>query len=97
MLFGTLLEKLSDEAFAVETVISLGDLGLLVRVEKIATDNGIRIGEAITQTVHTFTAKADADHWVQLMGTINRAEDPGGAALKQMLEIALPHAECSDL
>lgn len=90
MLFGTLLEKLNDKAFAVETVINLGDLGLLVRVEKVATDNGLEFGEAITQTVHNFTANAGADQWVQLMSTINRAEDPGGAALKQMLEIALP-------
>lgn len=90
MLFGTLLEKLSDETFAVETVINLGDLGLLIRVEKVAADHGLRIGEAIIQVVHNFTATADADHWVQLMGTINRSEDPGGAALKQMLEISLP-------
>ena len=85
MLIGALLEKLSDEVFAIETLINLGDLGLLVRVEKVATES-----EAIIQTVHNFTAKADADDWMQLMSTINRAEDPGGAALKQMLEIALP-------
>jgi hypothetical protein len=90
MLFGTLLEKLNDEAFAVEAVINLDDLGLLLRVEKVAAEHGLGVGEAITQAVHSFTATADADHWVQLMSTINQAEDPGGTALKQMLEVALP-------
>ena len=90
MLLGTLLDKLRDETFAVETVINLGDLGLLLRVEKVAADHNLGFGEAVTQTVHNFTANADADQWVQLMSTINRADDPGGAALIQMLNVALP-------
>ena len=91
MQFGALLEKLHDETFAVETMINLDDFGLLLRVKKVAADHGLGVGEAITQAVHNFTAIADADHWVQLMSSINQAEDPGGAALKQMLEFALPH------
>jgi hypothetical protein len=90
MLLGTLLDKLNDEAFAVETVLGLGDLGLVARVKNLAAEHGIGFGEVVTRTVHNFTANAGSDHWVQLMGTINRADDPGGAALKQMLEIALP-------
>jgi len=90
MLLGTLLDKLRDETFAVETVINLGDLGLLLRVEKVAADHNLGFGEAVTQTVHNFTANADADQWVQLMSTINRADDPGSAALIQMLNVALP-------
>lgn len=90
MLLGTLLDQLKDEAFARETVINLGDLGLLLRVEKVATDKDLKFGEAVTHTVHNFTANADADHWVQLMSAVNQADDPGAAALKQMLEVALP-------
>jgi len=90
MLFGALLDKLNDETLAVETVISLGDLGLLMRVEKLAADNDLGFGEAVTHAVRNFTANADADHWVQLMSTVNRAEDPGAAALKQMLLVTLP-------
>jgi len=90
MLLGTILERLSDEAFAQESVLNLGDLGLLLRVEQAATDKGLRFGEVVTRAVHEYTANADADHWVQLMGAINKAEDPGSAALKQMLEVALP-------
>jgi hypothetical protein len=90
MLLGTLLERLNDETFAHESVLNLGDLGLLLRVEQAAADEGLKLGEAVTQAVHRFTATADPDHWVQLMGAINQAEDPGSAALKQMLEVALP-------
>lgn len=90
MLLGALLDQLSDETFALETVLNLGDLGLLLRVEQAAAQGGLGIGETVTQTVHNFTANADADHWVQLMSVINRADNPGAAALKQMLEIALP-------
>lgn len=92
MLFGALLEKLNDQAFAVETMINLDDLGLMLRVEKVAAVHGLEIGETITQAVHNFTATADADHWVQLMSAVNQAEDPGGSALKQMLEFALPQS-----
>jgi hypothetical protein len=90
MMLGTLLDRLNDEAFAHESVLNLGDLGLLLRVEQVAADHGLKLGEAVTHAVHSFTANADADHWVQLMGAINQADDPGSAALKQMLEVALP-------
>ena len=91
MLLGALLEKLNDQAFAVEAVLSLGDLGLLMRVEKMAAENNLDVGEVVSQSVHNFTAHADADQWVQLMSVINRSDDPGGAALKRMLETALRH------
>ena len=91
MLLGKLIKELRDESNAVETVIALGDLGLLLRVEKVAADNDLRFGEAVTRAVGQFTAHADADQWTQLMSVINRADDPGSAALKQMLNVALPH------
>ncbi|HUS97256.1 MAG TPA: hypothetical protein VMX97_10985 [Hyphomicrobiaceae bacterium] len=90
MLLGSVLDRLSDESFALETLIGLDDLTLLARVKGLAADQDITIGEAIIQTVRRFTANADADHWVGLMSTINRTEDPGQAALRQMLEAALP-------
>lgn len=93
MLLGKLLDSLGDETFAVETIIKLGDLGLLSHVEQIAANNDLSVGEVITQAVRQFAAHADADQWVQLMSLINKAEDPGSAALKQMLNVALPRGD----
>lgn len=90
MLLGTILEQLSDEAFALQTMTDLGDLTLLARLSNAAEEQDLALGAVIRRAVSTFIATADADSWVQLLSTINRSENPGGAALKMMLENSLP-------
>lgn len=90
MLLGTVLEKISNEAFALETVVRLGDFTLLSRLRSTAEAHDLTLGQAVTAAINGFNARADADSWLQLMSTINRADDPGGAALKLMLEVSLP-------
>ena len=89
MELGTLLDKFNDEAFAQETMLRIGELGLIAKVNQVAAERGLAFGEVITHAVHSFTGHADSDHWMQLMSAINRTDDPGAAALKQMLEVAL--------
>lgn len=90
MHLGQVLGRLMDEAAATQTLVELEDIALLARVKTAATDHGVTLGQIITSAVDSFTSSADADHWVQLMSVINRAQDPGREALKLMLEASLP-------
>jgi hypothetical protein len=90
MLLGGLLNRLSDEAVALELLMDLDDLALLSRVQTAADAHGMTPGEVITSAVNHFTRHADSDRWLQLMTTINQSDNPGGAALKQMLGTELP-------
>ncbi len=90
MLLGTILAQLSDETIALETVTGLGDLTLLAHLQNAADDQNQTLGAVITAAVNHFTANADSDQWVQLMSKVNQSDNPGGAALKQMLQMSLP-------
>jgi hypothetical protein len=44
----------------------------------------------MASTVHGFLDTASDDHWLQLVGIMNRARDPGLAAIRAILDKALP-------
>jgi hypothetical protein len=89
MLLGDLIARLDDEVVALETLVGMGDLALLAEVEAAAARQGLTAGEFAAQAVAAFSSRASDDDWVSLIGTIGRAEDPGGACLKTMLAYAL--------
>ena len=91
MILGKVLESLSDETFAAEALVALGDLPLMVAVEA----SGRRFGESVpiyaAGAARRFAAFADDDDWLALMTALKRADDPGAACLTQMLVWALRH------
>lgn len=89
MLLGTVLDRLSDEAVALQTLIGLEDISLLAKLNAVAADHDLTLGQTITRAVNNYTKQADADSWVHLVSVVNRAEDPGREALKLMLEDSL--------
>lgn len=89
MLLGDLISRLDDEVVALEALLGLGDLALLADVEAAAARQGLTPGGFAARAVSLFTTGASDDDWVSLIGTIGRAEDPGGACLKGMLAFAL--------
>jgi len=97
MLLGDILAQLDDESFAMETLVSMGDLSLLARVEETASREDLTAGEFVTQAVHVFSNEASDEDWVSLIGAMGKTQDPGQVCLKKMVEFALrpagvPHA-----
>lgn len=89
MLLGTVITQLRDEGVALDTLLSLDDLALLARVRHAADAEGLALGEFISDAIGRFIQAADDEAWLALMSAAARAEDPGTASLRCMLDHAL--------
>lgn len=89
MLLGDVIADLEDEVCAMETLVGLGDLALVLRVEEAAARDGIAPGEFAAQAVSAFANQASDEDWVSLIGVMGRTPDPGQACLRRMVEFAL--------
>jgi len=89
MVLGQVLSRLGDETLAAETLISLGDLPLMVDVERTAFHFGQTAPMYAVDATRRFAAHAGDEDWLALMAALERAEDPGGACLRQMLQWSL--------
>jgi hypothetical protein len=89
-MFGTLVASLDDPRIAADIVAALDDPGLAARLATAADDAGRAPSEVIASTVRRFLDTASDDHWLQLVGIMNRAADPGLAAVRAILAKALP-------
>ncbi len=97
MLLGDVLNRLSDEAFAAETLVSLGDLPLMAGVEAEADRQGESAGLYAAGAVRRFAAFAGDEDWLALTTALERAADPGAACLHHMLAWCLRHdRDCTD-
>ena len=95
MVLGEVLERLGDEAFAVETLVVLEDLKLMVEVEAAGRPFGEDIGEYAAGASRRFAQLASDEDWLALMTALERAPDAGTACLKHMLEWSLRHDAAS--
>jgi hypothetical protein len=89
IMLGDFLASLTDEATALETILSAGDLKLLAAAQELAAADGLDLAAFMTQTVQRYTNEASDEEWVTLMGLLNRSPDPGTTCLKRALEHAL--------
>ena len=97
MVLGQVLERLSDEAFAAETLVALEDLNLMVQVEAAGRPFGEGVGEYAAGASRRFAQLASDEDWLALMTALECADDAGTACLKHMLEWSLRHdAESPD-
>jgi hypothetical protein len=105
MHLGTLIAELQHEPEAAAALHAIGDVVLFARISEMAHDLELAPGEYVSDSVSRFANAAGDDAWLGLIATIERAPDPGSAALKRMLEWALQtdtastrdtdgHAEC---
>ncbi len=90
MLLGDLMARFEDEALATETLVALGDLALVGRVEAAAAANDLTTGEIATQCVDRYTATATDEEWLTLIGLLGRADNPGQVFLQRVLAVSLP-------
>lgn len=93
MLLGDVIARLEDETIAIETLAHLDDLALVAEMTRRAESAGLSLGGYVTWAVRHFADTAPDDEWVQLMGVLGRAEDPGAACLKRAFAYALATME----
>jgi hypothetical protein len=97
MLLGQVLERLHDEAFAAETLVSLQYLALMVQVEAAGRQFGEDIGAYAAGASRRFADHASDEDWLALMTALERTDDAGAACLRHMLAWSLRHdAEQAD-
>ena len=92
MLLGTVISQMQDETVALDTLLALDDLVLLARVREAGDAHSVALGEYVSDAIGRLINRADDEAWMALMTAAARAEDPGGAGLKCMLEHDLPTA-----
>lgn len=85
MLLGQMIERLSDDAFAAEALLSLGDLPLLVDLEAACRDEDTSAVTYASMAARRFADHASDEDWLALMTALERAQDPAAACLRQML------------
>ncbi len=89
MLLGDVIARLTDETTATETILGLGDLGLLAAVRKQADENGVALGAYAAWMVRTYADNASSDEWTTLIGALGRSEDPGATCLQRAFAYVL--------
>jgi hypothetical protein len=89
-MLGSLIASLDDPAVTAGLLAALDDRPLGARLAAAAAASGRPQAEVAATSVRRFLDAASDDHWVQLIGIMNRAEDPGLAALHAILRSALP-------
>ena len=89
MLLGQMIERLADDAFASETLLSMDDLPLLADVEAACREQETTADAYASTAARHFADHASDADWLALMTALERAPDPGAACLRQMLAWSL--------
>ncbi len=89
-MLGELIESLDDPKVALRLVAALDDPALSERLATVAQSVGRPQWDVVASTVRGFLETASDDHWLQLIGIMSRADDPGLAAMRAILAKALP-------
>jgi hypothetical protein len=83
MLFGELVTRLTDDAVAEETILSISSLPTLASLRDQAAAEGETLGEYAASAVRRYLSVASDEEWITLMGVMERAPDPGAACLRR--------------
>jgi len=89
-MLGNLIASLENPKVAMDLVAAFDEPALLARLAVAADESGRLPADIVSSIVRSFMETASDDHWTQLIGIMNRADDPGLAAMRVILEKALP-------
>ncbi|MCB8836319.1 hypothetical protein [Aurantimonas sp. VKM B-3413] len=92
-MFGEMIAALGRPDVALGIVAALDDADLVKRLAAASDAAGRAPADTVRATVHGFVETASDDDWMQLMGIMNRAGDPGLAAIRAILARKLPAIE----
>jgi hypothetical protein len=94
-MLGRLIASLDDPAVAAGLVAAVDDPALLGRLAEAAKAAGRPEEALVASAVRHFVDTAPDDLWTQLIGIMNRADDPGLAAMRAILTKAFPPMEAT--
>jgi hypothetical protein len=93
MLLSDIISRLGDEAFVAETVLDVGNVGLLAEMQMRAAAAGVTLGEYASWAVRSYADAASPDEWVTLIGSVSRAHDPGADCLRRVFDWVISNEE----
>lgn len=85
MTMGEIIGRFSDEAVAAEALLGLADLSLVAKVGAMAERFEETPADYVAGAVRRFARAAEGEDWLALMTALEKADDPGMAALRGML------------
>ena len=91
MMLGTLLGRLECETDAAEALAALGDITLFAEVAAMAERHGETPAQYIAFGAARFASQASDSDWLGLIAAMDRAGDPGEAALSCLARWSLAH------
>lgn len=93
MQLGDVIAGLTDEVFADETLLAMGDLALAARVADAAAAESVPRGEFVAAAVGRFAAGCSDEEWLTVLGQMGRVADPGEILLRRAVIAVLDHAD----
>jgi hypothetical protein len=102
MLLGTIMTHLQDEQMAAATLLLIGDLVLVARVEAARMPHGETVGEYVSGAAHRFANTGTDEDWLALTTALERSHTPAVTCLETMVRWSLardldaaPSHDCS--
>lgn len=89
-MLGNLIASLEDPDAAMAIVAAMDAPDLVARLAAAADKTGRSPADLVGSAIRNFIDTASDDLWIQLIGLMNSSQDPGLAAMRAILEKALP-------
>lgn len=89
-MLGRLIDDLDNPEVVLALVAALDAPDLFKRIGRAAEAEGCTLSAYLSTAVRAFVDEASDDSWLQLVGIMNRAEDPSLAAMRAIVEAILP-------
>ena len=86
---GEIFARLQDRSEVFALLAVAGDITAIARLNSIADGSGHDPCDLVIDAVQAFTAKADEEAWVRLIGRIQNADSPGAACLSEIISWSL--------
>lgn len=96
MQLGTLMERLAQEDDAAVALEALGDIVLFSEVRAMGARYDESPGEYVANASRRFAALGSDEDWLKLMTKMEYSDNPGRAALEQILRWSLQRDAAED-
>jgi hypothetical protein len=87
---GEILDRLQDRSQVYEMLAESGNIPLIAELDRADGADGDPC-EIALRAVQAFTAKADDEAWVKLIGRIQNSASPAGTCLSEMIAWSFAH------
>ncbi len=86
---GEVLTQLQDRAEVYGLLTEAGDIAMISQLNEAAVSRAQDPCDVALDAVEAFTARANEEAWVKLMGRLREAPSPGAACLAEMISWSL--------